>query len=88
VKGCVYIIKSERNGRFYIGSSTDAKRRLEEFHNMGRVKATRYMRPWTLIFVKEYSDIVEARRIEYCLKQKKSRLIIEKIVNNGCLDIS
>lgn len=85
--GYVYIIQSLRNGRYYIGSSEDPEKRLNEFHNKGIVKATRYMTPWRIVFQKEFDDITEARKMEYRLKQKKSRVIIEKIIENKKLDI-
>ncbi len=40
----VYILQSERNGRYYIGFTKDIESRID-LHNKGRVKSTRYIRP-------------------------------------------
>ncbi len=70
----VYILRSERNGRYYTGYSADPIRRLQE-HNDGKVKATRYVRPWTLVYTRLFEDETSARRREHKLKSVKSRLI-------------
>ena len=63
----VYILRSERDGRFYVGSTDDLKRRTRE-HKDGRCAATRNRRPLTLeayVAVKEDST---ARSLEAYLK--------------------
>jgi len=82
MKGYVYIIQSNKNKRYYIGSSTNPERRLIEFHNSKKVKATKYLIPWILKFTQEYETITLARKVERRLKQMKSKLIIEKIIKN------
>ncbi len=82
MKGYVYIIQSTKNLRYYIGSSTNPERRLTEFHNLKKVKATKYLTPWILKFTQEYVTITLARKVERRLKQMKSKIIIEKIINN------
>ena len=69
----VYILRSERNGRYYTGYSADPIRRLQD-HNDGKVKATRYVRPWTLVYTRLFEDETSARRREHKLKSVKSRL--------------
>ena len=63
----VYILKSRTDGKFYVGSTTDLRRRLQE-HNNGQSKSTRNRRPLELeayIAVKEEST---ARDLEKYLK--------------------
>lgn len=86
MKGFVYILLSKKNGRFYIGSTNNFERRLIE-HNSGEVKATKYLRPWSLIFKQEYEDLADARKIEYKLKKYKSKIILEKIIEDGVIKI-
>jgi putative endonuclease len=78
----VYILRSEANGRFYIGSSHDVKKRLE-YHNTGRVKATRYLRPLALAYQEAYLTAKEARQREYYLKRQKSRRFLEALISAG-----
>jgi putative endonuclease len=45
----VYLLLSEKDCRFYTGSTNDLKRRLYE-HNSGNVRSTRNRRPLKLIY--------------------------------------
>lgn len=82
----LYILQSEINSRYYIGSTIDLERRLNE-HNEGKTPSTRLTRPFKLVFFKKYETIKEARMTEYKLKKKKSKLIIEKIIESGKITI-
>jgi len=84
MKGWVYVLKSQKNGRYYVGSSVDPEKRLHEKHNTGRVKATKLLKPWVLVFKQEYVEISLARRIERKIKKMKSKVILEKIIKDGC----
>ncbi len=77
----VYILQSQKNGRFYIGSSDNPQRRLAE-HNSGQTTALKYLRPLEILFIQECSDRIEARRLELRLKKFKSRTVIEKIIKD------
>jgi len=79
MKPAIYIIKSLKNGRYYVGSTIDRERRLVE-HNIGQVKATKNLRPLKMVFYQEFDNIKTARQIEYRLKKKKSRVILERII--------
>ncbi len=78
----VYILQSERSGRYYIGSSEDPQRRLEE-HNNGRTASTKNKGPWKICLAQEYPSTLEARQMELRLKRFKSRKIIEQIIKDG-----
>jgi len=77
----VYILQSLVNSRYYIGSTDDIKRRIEE-HNSGKSTYTRLTRPFKLMFYQEYPTLTKARQIEYKLKQLKSKQIIERIISD------
>jgi len=79
MRGYVYILQSEKTGGFYIGSAFNPEYRLKE-HNSGQVKSTKYKQPWRLVFYKCYSEIREARQIEYKLKRMRSRFLLERII--------
>jgi putative endonuclease len=81
-EGFVYILKSNKNGTYYIGSTENINNRYEE-HCNARVTATKYLLPIEIVFYKKYPTIKEARQIEYKLKKFKSRKIIERIINEG-----
>jgi len=78
----VYILQSEKNKRYYIGSTDNIKRRLKE-HNIGKVMATKNLRPLiTKVFIK-CNDLTEAKISEYRLKNYKRRDIVEKVINDS-----
>ena len=79
--GYVYILKSTKNGKYYIGSTLDVNRRLQE-HNSGKTSSLKHIRPLVVVFKKKYPTIKEARRIEYKLKRTKSKIILEQIIHN------
>ena len=81
VEGFVYILQSNKNNSYYIGSTIDLANRFRE-HCDGLVKATKNLRPLKQVFYKKYSTITEARKIEFKLKKFKSRIIIEKIIKD------
>lgn len=82
----VYVLQSELNCRYYIGSTKNLTRRLEE-HNSGKSKYTSFSKPFRLVFSQEFPSLFEARRIEYRLKKFKSRKILEKIIKDGFIKI-
>jgi putative endonuclease len=77
--GFVYILQSDKNQTYYVGSTINLEARLIR-HRRGFVKATKYLLPIELKFSKKYFDIKQARRTEYKLKKFKSRRIIERII--------
>jgi len=80
----VYIIQSEKNGRYYVGCTNNLKRRFYE-HNKGSVRSTKPYRPWTLRLSQEYIDLSKARKIERRIKELNRRDYIERIVADGVI---
>jgi len=63
----VYILKSGKDGKLYIGSTDDLRKRFRE-HNEGKVFATRHRRPLLLIYYEAYPKEWQARKREKQLK--------------------
>jgi len=78
----VYFLKSLKDGSYYIGVSDNYVRRLKE-HNSSLSKSTRFKKPWQLVRLEEFNNINSVYRREKFLKAKKSRKIIEKIINSN-----
>ena len=76
--GIVYILQGENNKKYYIGSTNDLNRRLEQ-HNSGET-GIKGWRPLRLVFYQSFGSLNEARRIETKLKKFKNRNIIEQII--------
>jgi len=49
MKYFVYAIKSQVDGRIYVGFPSDVEKRLKE-HNSGKTKSTKGFCPWFMIF--------------------------------------
>jgi putative endonuclease len=72
----VYILKSLKDGSYYIGSTQDLSERLER-HNEGRSKHTKAKRSWELVYYEEHPDRSSAMRREVEIKGRKSRKFLE-----------
>ncbi|MBI1978153.1 MAG: GIY-YIG nuclease family protein [Candidatus Omnitrophica bacterium] len=66
-KAFVYLLRSSK-GRFYLGWTTDIKRRLGE-HNSGGSLYTRSRGPWELVSYEAFSSIEDAKERERTVKK-------------------
>jgi putative endonuclease len=62
-----YVLLSDRDGKFYIGSTGDLRERLQQ-HNKGQVRSTAYRRPLRLIYYESCLCAADARLRERYLK--------------------
>jgi putative endonuclease len=62
-----YVLKSEKDSRFYTGSTNDLQKRLSE-HNSGRVTSTKGRGPFELIYYEASLNEQDARAREKYLK--------------------
>jgi putative endonuclease len=56
----VYILKSQKDGNLYIGSTDNLERRINE-HNKGLVFSTSWRIPFELIYYEAYKSESDAR---------------------------
>ena len=77
-----YILKSEKDKSYYIGSTSNLTNRLRE-HNFGNTHYTKLKRPWVLIYSEEFSTRGLAILREKKLKGLKNRIALEKIIGEG-----
>ncbi|MCP4651347.1 MAG: GIY-YIG nuclease family protein [PVC group bacterium] len=84
--GYVYILQSQKNQKYYIGSTDRCvTRRLEE-HNSGLGGTfTKINGPWKIVCFKCYSSIEEARQQEKKVKSYKGGNAFKKIINGEVL---
>ncbi len=83
----VYILKSLKTNRFYIGSTINFEKRFNK-HQLGYVKSTKNGRPWKKLLVQKYNSIKQAKMIEYRLKKLKRKDYIEKIIKDQKINLS
>ncbi|MEK9154797.1 MAG: GIY-YIG nuclease family protein [Patescibacteria group bacterium] len=86
MSGVVYILKDEE-GRFYVGSTDNLERRLNQ-HRLGHTQTTRNMKGPKLVFSQEYDNLEQARKIEKRIKKLKRKDYIVKIIDDGYIRIN
>ena len=75
----VYVLRSEKDGSYYIGHTSDPEERLKR-HSERRSGYTRNKAPWKLIYKEAFSTRSEAMQRERDIKRKKSRAYIDHLV--------
>lgn len=80
----VYVLRSKRSGKRYIGMTQDVALRLAQ-HNSGKSKFTSGHMPWELIYQETYSSSIEARSREKYLKSSQGRRFLDKELDAGSL---
>ncbi len=76
----VYVLKSLRNKKRYVGSTElEPTIRLKK-HNSGANQFTKRNRPFILVYQEEYADITTARRRENFLKSGAGRKFLDEIL--------
>ena len=80
----VYVLKSLKDNKLYVGKTKDLKRRFSE-HNRGMVKSTKSRRPFELIFYEAFKSSSDAGRDELFFKTGYGREVLtEKLKNSIC----
>jgi len=67
----IYILKSLKTNKLYIGHTDDLDRRLKEHNTCRGGKYTRQNGPWTLVYSGSYPDRASATRREQYLKSTR-----------------
>ncbi len=76
----VYILRSLKDGRYYIGSTSNLEKRVER-HNQGGNISTKNRRPLELVYFETYNTRVGALRRERVIKSYKGGEAFDKLVN-------
>ena len=72
----MYVLKSLKDGKMYIGHTANIKKRFNE-HQKGKVRSTKSRRPFKLIYTEEYSTKSEAFKREMFLKTGQGRKFLQ-----------
>ena len=79
----VYILASQKDGKYYVGSTDDLKRRLREHHE-GHCESTRHRRPLVLEAYIAVREEATARNLEAYLKSGSGIATLRKrILTSG-----
>lgn len=74
----VYVLRSRRHGRRYVGSCADLEDRLRR-HNAGRSRATKSGVPWELIHTERFDSRQAAMARERFFKAGTGREILDRL---------
>ena len=75
----VYILRSERDLKFYIGYTMNLSRRISE-HKQGKVRCTNGRRPLKIIYYESFINKMDALRRERYLKSSKGRNMLRQLL--------
>ena len=81
----VYVLKSLKDNKFYIGSTNNLERRIQD-HNRGKSKSVKNRGPFKLIYKKEYQTRLEALRREKEIKSYKSGEAFRILISQNTFD--
>ena len=73
----VYFLKSLKNNDLYIGSTENMEKRLNS-HNLGKVKSTKFYRPWELLGYEKCKSRSEAMIKEKFFKSHQQKEILKR----------
>ncbi len=73
----VYIIKSLKDEKLYIGYTADLKTRFKA-HNNGKVVATKHRKPFELVYYEAFKHKEDASRQEIFYKTGQGRRILKQ----------
>ena len=77
----VFVLRSEKTGRFYVGSAADVEKRLQR-HNRGDAKSTRHGVPWAVLHTESFVTRSEALHRERYYKTGRGREEIQRLLAN------
>lgn len=77
----LYIIHSQKDGKFYTGITSDLRKRIKE-HNSGKNISTSYRRPLKLIYYEAYLLKEDAEAREKYLKTSMGKRVLKKQLNH------
>ena len=75
----VYILKSRKDHKYYIGSTADVEARLK-FHNAALQRSTRHRIPFILILNETFPDKASALIREKQIKNYKGGVAFKKLI--------
>jgi putative endonuclease len=76
----VYIIKSLKDQKYYIGSTSDVNSRLR-FHNAGLQRSTKNRIPFILIYQESLMNKSEALKREKQIKSYKGGMAFQRLIS-------
>lgn len=77
----VYVLQSELDKEFYVGYTTNLRKRLVE-HNCGKVGSTKQRKPFTVVYYEVCYNQIDALHREKYLKSSYGKRYIKNRIKN------
>jgi putative endonuclease len=81
-----YVLYSDKSKGFYVGFTTDLRKRLAE-HNKGLNFSTQFYKPWELIYYEAHTSEVDARRHEKYLKTTAGDRALHRMLRDKLIKV-
>jgi len=78
----VYILKSKKDLKYYIGFTSNIEARLA-YHNAGRQRSTKHRIPFVLVYSEKYLTKSKALAREKQIKSYKGGNAFKKLINKA-----
>ncbi len=75
----IYILKSLKNGRYYVGQTENMGERIKK-HNSGQVKSTKPFLPWQIVYSEQCPTRSDARKRENEIKKYKGGIKFKRLL--------
>ncbi len=82
----VYVLKSLKNGRLYVGSTSNLRRRFNEHQNGSGGKYTKDNRPFKLIFYESFVSKSDAVKDELFFKTGYGREVLKEKLKTSLVE--
>jgi len=79
----VYVLKSLRNNKRYVGSTRSTPQERLKQHNISSNRWTKQNKPFELLYFEECGTYTEARKRENYLKTSSGRRFLDKVYGKG-----
>jgi putative endonuclease len=76
----VYVLKSSKDQRYYIGSTSNVAARVG-FHNAGRQRSTKHRTPFALVYSEQLNTKEEALAREKQIKRYKGGVAFQRLLD-------
>ncbi len=77
----VYILKSLKDGGFYVGCTKNIEKRILE-HNQGKTLSLKNRRPLVVVYTEKYDNVNSAYAREKEIKSYKGGVLLKKLINS------
>jgi len=78
----VYVLISRRDGRLYVGSTSDLERRITD-HSTGKNISTASRRPLALVYFEGHLNKSDALRRERYFKTAKGKVTLKQMIRDS-----